>query len=228
MMSSSLSPRKMFFFVIFKFLGRMWRNGRRESFKSFSFFLMVQVRNLSSVQMDFIFSFYFASATEAWHSVPLISIHLPFIGAIFSLNNWLQAVAIAVLILRGNHSSNHSRALSLNSAFSGFRKSVSLFWNTQTLERVHLKWRREQNRSLSSPFEMEKNIFLDQKRSTNRLSRIFPDRISLFTWKPHSRLLLNGLKKGDAGMSKKFRRITWSFSICSTINGYRKIKVFLQ
>jgi hypothetical protein len=28
-----------------------------------------------------------------------------------------------------------------NSVLSGFRKSVSGFWNTQTLERVHLKWR---------------------------------------------------------------------------------------
>jgi hypothetical protein len=39
--------------------------------------------------MDFIFSFYISSATEAWHSVPLISIHLPFIGALFRRNNWL-------------------------------------------------------------------------------------------------------------------------------------------
>jgi hypothetical protein len=44
---------------------------------------------------------------------------------------------------------NHSSARARNSAFSGFRKSVSLFWNTQTLERVHLKWRQTTNRSLS-------------------------------------------------------------------------------
>lgn len=41
----------------------------------------------------------------------------------------------------GNHLTNHQNALSGNSAVSGFRKSVSGFWNTQTLERVHLKWR---------------------------------------------------------------------------------------
>jgi hypothetical protein len=43
--------------------------------------------------MDSLFSFHLAgtlrSAVEAWHSVPLISIHLPFIGAVFSVNNWL-------------------------------------------------------------------------------------------------------------------------------------------
>jgi hypothetical protein len=87
--------------------------------------------------MDFTFNFILASAVEAWYSVPLISLSLPFIGAMFSVNNWLLAVALAVLILRGNHSNNHSAALAGNSAFSGFRKSVSLFWNTQTLERVH-------------------------------------------------------------------------------------------
>lgn len=75
---------------------------------------------------------YFRSAVEAWNSVPLISIHLPFLGGLFAVNNWLLAVALAVLILRGNHSNNHSLARARNSAFSGFRKSVSLFWNTQT------------------------------------------------------------------------------------------------
>ena len=113
---------------------------------------MVQVQALSLVQMDFLFSFNLVSGTlrsavEAWHSVPLISIHLPFIGAVFSVNNWLQTVALAVLIQRGNHQANHSSARARNSAFSGFRKSVSLFWNTQTQERVHLKWRQTTNRS---------------------------------------------------------------------------------
>jgi hypothetical protein len=49
--------------------------------------------------------------------------------------------------LIGNHLSNHSDAQAANSAFSGFRKSVSGFWNTQTLERVHLKWRQYTARS---------------------------------------------------------------------------------
>ena len=99
--------------------------------------------------MDYIFNFYLASTVEAWQSVPLIGIHLPFIGAVFRVNNWLLAVAFAVLILRGNHYANHSRARARNNAFSGFRKSVTLFWNTQTLERVHLKWRQTTYRSLT-------------------------------------------------------------------------------
>ena len=62
-------------------------------------------------------------------------------GLVFSLNIWAVTTAIAVLVFAVNHSLNHSRAQAGNSALSGFRKSVSGFWNTQTLERVHLKWR---------------------------------------------------------------------------------------
>lgn len=88
-----------------------------------------------------------ASAAEAWQSVPLVSLHLPFMGAVFSLNIWAVTVAIAMLVLVVNHSLNHSSAQAGNSALSGFRKSVSGFWNTQTLERVHLKWRQQSARS---------------------------------------------------------------------------------
>ena len=123
----------------------------------------------TSRKMDFRFSYYFVnsfarSATEAWHSVPLISINQPFLGALFRVNNWLQAVALAVLIQSGNHLANHSLAQSRNSAYSGFRKSVSGFWNTQTLERVHQKWRTTTNRSLVSD-----NANRFRQSATNRL-----------------------------------------------------------
>lgn len=100
--------------------------------------------------MDLNFSIMFASAAEAWQSVPLISVHQPFMGSVFSLNIWALCVAIAMQVLAVNHSLNHSRAQAGNSALSGFRKSVSGFWNTQTLERVHLKWRQLSARSISA------------------------------------------------------------------------------
>lgn len=123
----------------------------------------------TSRKMDFRFSYYFVynyarSAVEAWHSVPLISINLPFQGFLFRVNNWLLAVALAVVILSGNHLANHSLAQARNSAFSGFRKSVSLFWNTQTQERVHLKWRQTTNRSL-----VRDNVNRYRNSYTNRL-----------------------------------------------------------
>lgn len=99
--------------------------------------------------MDLNFSMYLASAAEAWQSVPLMSLHLPFMGLVFSLNIWAVTTALAVLVFAVNHSLNHSRAQAGNSALSGFRKSVSGFWNTQTLERVHLKWRQLGARSFS-------------------------------------------------------------------------------
>lgn len=130
---------------------------------------MVQVRALPLVKMDILFSFILASSVEAWHSVPLMSIHLPFIGALFRVNNWLQTVALAVLIQRGNHLANHSRARRRNTAFSGFRKSVSLFWNTQTQERVHLKWRQTRARSMDLYVSADRKAALTSQRYTNRL-----------------------------------------------------------
>jgi hypothetical protein len=90
---------------------------------------------------------FLASAREAWQSVPLMSLHLPFFGRVATVNTWLLTVLFAVLILRGGHSLNHSHAQARNSRISGFRKAVIGFWNTQTLERVHLKWRNEWNRA---------------------------------------------------------------------------------
>jgi hypothetical protein len=69
--------------------------------------------------MDYIYSFFLASSVEAWHSVPLISVHFPLIGAVFSVNNWLSTILFAVLILRGSHTANHSSRSRRNSAFSG-------------------------------------------------------------------------------------------------------------
>lgn len=100
--------------------------------------------------MDINFSIFFASAAEAWTSVPLVSLHQPFMGSVFSINIWAVCCAIVLQVLIGNHSNNHSGAQAGNSAFSGFRKSVSGFWNTQTLERVHLKWRQLSTRSVNS------------------------------------------------------------------------------
>lgn len=100
--------------------------------------------------MDFNFNGTVASAVEAWQSVPLLSVHLPVIDSILSLNVWAVAVAVTPLILAVNHSSNHSFAQARNSGVAGFRKIVIGFWNTQTLERIHLKWRQLSARSLTN------------------------------------------------------------------------------
>jgi hypothetical protein len=118
--------------------------------------------------MDFHLFTVLASAVEAWQSVPLVSVHLPVIGSIFNLNIWAVTVMVTPLILAIHHSLNHSYAQARNSAMSGFRKAVIGFWNTQTLERVHLKWRQLGARSLTNAHALEK----DQKYSlilTNRL-----------------------------------------------------------
>ncbi len=114
--------------------------------------------------MDYNFSILYASAAEAWQSVPLISLHQPFMGSVFSVNIWSVTTALAMLVLAVNHSLNHSRAQAGNSAQSGFRKSVSGFWNTQTLERVHLKWRQLGTRSAFSENEAAHKVYVYSNR----------------------------------------------------------------
>nr|ANN44643.1 ATP subunit 6 [Hariotina sp. MMOGRB0030F] len=110
---------------------------------------------------------YFASAAEAWNSVPFMSLHLPVMGAISFLDLFRTTTGIVLLVLVMNHSLNHSKAHAGNSRLFGFRKAVSGFWNTQTLERVHLKWRQLGARSvLNRDSELNDSSF---NKYTNRL-----------------------------------------------------------
>lgn len=71
----------------------------------------------------------------------MISLHLPVVGYAFWCNLWAFTVLLAILGAIGPHTHNHDHALAGNSALSGLRKAISLFWYNQTLERVHLKSR---------------------------------------------------------------------------------------
>jgi len=82
-----------------------------------------------------------ASAGETWQAVPLMSLHFPVLAYSFWSNIWALTVILAILAAVGSHASNHHYALAGNSAISGLRKAISLFWHNQTLERVHLKSR---------------------------------------------------------------------------------------
>ena len=102
--------------------------------------------------------FMFHSGSEAWLSVPLISFHVPVFSFSFWANIWALTVTLAILVAVGPHAHNHDLALAGNSALSGLRKALTLFWHNQTLERVSLKSRQLSLRS-SGPFA----------ESTNRL-----------------------------------------------------------
>ena len=81
------------------------------------------------------------SAGEAWQAVPLITVHLPILGAAFWCNTWAVTAAFAVLAAALSNNENHAYAQAGNSATAGLRKTVFQFWSGQVLERVHLKWR---------------------------------------------------------------------------------------
>nr|YP_010633418.1 ATP synthase subunit 6 [Monoraphidium dybowskii] len=82
-----------------------------------------------------------ASAGETWQAVPLISLHFPVLAYVFWCNIWALTVTLAVLAAVGSHVQNHAKALAGNTAITGLRKAISLFWHNQTLERVQLKSR---------------------------------------------------------------------------------------
>jgi len=48
--------------------------------------------------MDIVFSFILASSAEAWQSVPLMTLHLPFMGYVLNINIWAICTAIAIML----------------------------------------------------------------------------------------------------------------------------------
>ena len=59
---------------------------------------------------------YYASAAEAWNSVPFMSFHFPVMGTMLNIDLFRLTTAIAILVLVVNHTLNHSRAQAGNSA----------------------------------------------------------------------------------------------------------------
>jgi ATP synthase subunit 6 len=86
-------------------------------------------------------TFFINSAGEAWLSVPVISFQLPALNLVFWTNPWGISILLAVLFICVSHIQNHDLALAGVSAISSLRLAISSFWATQTLERVHMKWR---------------------------------------------------------------------------------------
>lgn len=95
---------------------------------------------------QFLFIF---SAGEAWTAVPLVSFHLPAMGAIFWVNAWAVSVVFAILLVCVSHESNHRLAQAGFSAVSYLRLSIASFWSNQILERVQMKWRSVFSRSVA-------------------------------------------------------------------------------
>nr|YP_009054627.1 ATP synthase F0 subunit 6 [Chlorotetraedron incus]AIK29115.1 ATP synthase F0 subunit 6 [Chlorotetraedron incus] len=90
------------------------------------------------------------SSSEAWLAVPLVSFNFPALDLIFGANVWAVTAALAILIAIWSNPQNHAYAQAGNSALAGLRKAVSIFWNGQVLERVHLKWRDVSTRNAHS------------------------------------------------------------------------------
>lgn len=110
---------------------------------------------------------FFASAAEAWQSIPLVSFHVPGMGSVTTFSLWSLSVAAAVLIFGGFHCLNHRKAPVRTSGALNFQKAVTGFWNTQTLERVHFQWRSQSHRFSVLENSAQSEIL----KKTNRLPR---------------------------------------------------------
>lgn len=79
----------------------------------------------------------------------MVSFQFPALGWTFWTNPWAISAAIAVLAICMNHTHNHALAQAGSSAISSLRLSISNFWSSQILERIHMKWRPITKRSNS-------------------------------------------------------------------------------
>lgn len=122
---------RAFLFILTRGFFYEWQKGAQDWQ---SFFLFQKARMMRTL-------YFVASAAEAWQSVPMVSFQVPMMGTVTAFSVWSLSVAAAALIFVGLHSQNHRAAPVRNSGISGFKKAISAFWNTQTLERVHFKWR---------------------------------------------------------------------------------------
>ena len=100
---------------------------------------------------------YLHSSSEGWIHVPLVSLQFH----CFSINLWITCWSIsilwALLLAIMNHETNHKMARGSTSGVDTLRKSVSLFWSSQILERIKLRWR--DYRTLYTPVENKNTFF---------------------------------------------------------------------
>lgn len=83
----------------------------------------------------------FYSSGEGWQSVPLFSIQWPAFGFNGWFNTWGLAVRLVLIFATLSHQLHHLKAQAQGSSFHNLYSSIMNFWNNQTRERIHLRWR---------------------------------------------------------------------------------------
>lgn len=89
----------------------------------------------------------FFSSGEGWQSVPLFSIQWPSFGLNGWFNTWGLAVRLVIIFATISHQLHHLKAQAFGSGLHNLLGAIMNFWNNQTLERIHLRWREVQRYS---------------------------------------------------------------------------------
>jgi ATP synthase subunit 6 len=97
------------------------------------------------------------SSGEGWSSVPLFSIQWPSFGRNGWFNSWGLAVLLVLLFATISHQLHHKKALAFGSGLHNLLSAIMNFWNNQTLERIHLRWRDLSKQSGAAPHSIESN-----------------------------------------------------------------------
>lgn len=97
------------------------------------------------------------SSSEGWQSVPLFSIQLPALGLNGWFSTWGLAVRLVVIFATISHQLHHLKAQAFSSGLHNLLASIMNFWNNQTLERIHLRWREIKKLSGSTPHSTHTN-----------------------------------------------------------------------
>jgi ATP synthase subunit 6 len=97
------------------------------------------------------------SSSEGWQSVPLFSIQWP----AFGLNGWFSTWGLAVLLVlifaTMSHQLHHMKAQAFGSSLHNLLGAIMNFWNNQTSERIHLRWREIKKLSGSTSHSIHTN-----------------------------------------------------------------------
>nr|AIK66594.1 ATP synthase F0 subunit 6 [Atractomorpha echinata] len=83
----------------------------------------------------------FYSSGEGWQYVPLFSLIWPAYGLSGWISTWGLAVRLVLLFGAISHQLHQEKAQARGSALHNLYLAILNFWNNQTLERIHLRWR---------------------------------------------------------------------------------------
>lgn len=106
--------------------------------------------------MNIVYEIFFSSG-EGWQAVPLFSIQWPTFGLNGWFNTWGLAVLLVLIFATMSHQLHHLKAQAYGSGLHNLLSAIMNFWNNQTRERIHLRWRETKKYSGNTSHSIHSN-----------------------------------------------------------------------